>query len=249
VSDLEPTLRFSDRAEEYARYRPTYPSAAIDAILEDLGPPSRLAAADVGAGTGISARLLAKRGVQVHAVEPNEAMRGAAALHPRVQWHAGPAEQTGLPAASVDLVLCAQAFHWFRPTEALEEFLRILRPRGRVALLWNKRDEEDPVSSRYSRLLVNAAGGDPVRFEHVRPEPLEADWRFTGFRWLQFRHAQELDLAGLLGRALSASYCPRTGPAWDRLREQLTELHGQHADVRGIVRLEQIAHLLLAERA
>ena len=84
--------RFNDRAADYVKYRPTYPVAAIDAILDGLRPPERLLAADVGAGTGISARLLGDRGVRVIAVEPGEAMRGAAAPHARVSWIAGRAE-------------------------------------------------------------------------------------------------------------------------------------------------------------
>ncbi len=75
--DIDPTGRFSNRADDYARHRPTYPAAAIDALLAGLGPASGLVAVDVGAGTGISARLLAERGVSVIAVEPNRAMREA----------------------------------------------------------------------------------------------------------------------------------------------------------------------------
>ncbi|MBC7773083.1 MAG: SAM-dependent methyltransferase, partial [Pyrinomonadaceae bacterium] len=72
---LNPTGRFSDRAEDYKKYRPSYPPDAIDAILDGLGPPASLLAADIGAGTGISSTLLAERGVRVFAVEPNPAMR------------------------------------------------------------------------------------------------------------------------------------------------------------------------------
>src|SRR5262245_49009958 len=95
-SDLDPTGRFTQRADDYAVYRPTYPAAAIDAILDGLGAPARLVAADVGAGTGIASRLLAERGVRVLAVEPNAAMRAVAAAHPRVEAHVGTAEATGL---------------------------------------------------------------------------------------------------------------------------------------------------------
>ena len=86
----------------------------------------RSGAADVGAGTGISARLLGDRGVRVMAVEPGDAMRAAAAPHPNVRGSVGTAEATGLAPASLDLVLCAQSFHWFRAADALTEFARIL---------------------------------------------------------------------------------------------------------------------------
>src|SRR5262245_18241062 len=103
--DLDPTRRFSDRTQEYVRFRPTYPASAIDHMLAGLSDPSRLIAADIGAGTGISALLLAERGVRVWAVEPNAEMRAAAAPHPHVTWQDGTAEATGLPPGSVDLVL------------------------------------------------------------------------------------------------------------------------------------------------
>src|SRR5689334_8771077 len=97
-----PTCRFFDRAGDYARYRPGYPGAAIDAVLEGL--PKACTVADVAAGTGILSRLVAARGARVLAVEPNAAMRAAAAPHPGVVWSDGTAEATGLPDGSVDLV-------------------------------------------------------------------------------------------------------------------------------------------------
>src|SRR5262245_13861892 len=127
---MNPTGRFSDRASDYVKYRPTYPAAAIDAVLEGLGPAGTLVAADVGAGTGISSRLLAERGVRVIAVEPNRVMRDAAEPHELVEWRDGRAEGTGLESSSLDLVLCAQSFHWFEPAAALGELARVLRPGG-----------------------------------------------------------------------------------------------------------------------
>ena len=112
--EMNPTKRFSNRAVDYAKYRPTYPAKAIEAILRGMGDPARLVATDIGAGTGISARLLADRGVRVIAIEPNVEMQQSASAHPRVEWRAGEAEATGLLPQSMDLVQCAQAFHWFQ---------------------------------------------------------------------------------------------------------------------------------------
>src|SRR2546422_6524846 len=103
LHEMNPTGRFTDRAEDYARCRPTYPPAAIDCVLRGLGDPAGIVAADVGAGTGISARLLADRGIRVFAVEPNAAMREAAVPHQSVAWREGTAESTGLAPESVDL--------------------------------------------------------------------------------------------------------------------------------------------------
>jgi ubiquinone/menaquinone biosynthesis C-methylase UbiE len=101
--------RFSDRATDYAKYRPSYPATAIDRILEGLNNP--LVAADIGAGTGISSRLLAERGVRVLEIEPNADMRQAAAPHPLVKFYDSTAEKTGIADASIDLVTCFQSFH------------------------------------------------------------------------------------------------------------------------------------------
>lgn len=107
---MNPLSRFSERAADYANYRPGYPTAAIDSILEGLDKPSQLVAADIGAGTGISSRLLAERGMRVLAIEPNAEMIQAALLHPLVEFQDGTAENTNLPSTSVDLVVCFQSF-------------------------------------------------------------------------------------------------------------------------------------------
>src|SRR5438552_17882739 len=112
--DLNPTRRFGDRAQDYRRYRPHHPAAALNAILEGLGEPAELEAADVGAGTGIASRQLAAHGVRVLAVEPNAEMRAAAIPHPGIEWRAGTGEATGLDSGVGGPGRCAQASHWFR---------------------------------------------------------------------------------------------------------------------------------------
>jgi SAM-dependent methyltransferase len=245
---LDPTGRFSNRAADYARHRPTYPAGAIDAVLEGLGRASGLVAADVGAGTGISATLLAERGVRVTAVEPNRAMREAAAPHPLVEWREGTAEATGLPGASVDLVLCAQSFHWFRPEAASSEFHRILVPRGRLALVWNERDPRDETTARYGR-VVEDAGRDEVR----RMRSIEVESPLPGFtpprEVVVEGHVQSLDADGLLGRAMSASYVPTSGAAHDAVVRDLRALHAEHAGADGRVRLVYRTRVFLFERA
>src|SRR2546427_12019482 len=107
--DLNPTGRFSDRAEDYRRYRPDYPAAALNAILEGLGDPAELEAADVGAGTGIASRQLAAHGVRVLAVEPNAEMRAAAIPHPGIEWRGGRARGGGAAHAGAGVLACAPA--------------------------------------------------------------------------------------------------------------------------------------------
>lgn len=246
-----PTTHFSDRADDYAKHRPTYPQDAIDAVISLL-PPGNAVLADIGAGTGISSRQLADRGgdrLRVLAIEPNAPMRAAAQPHPRVSWLDGTAEATGLSAASVHAVVCAQAFHWFRHDEALAEFHRILAPGGVVCLLWNDRDETHRLTDAYGRAVVEASGYHPAAQRVDYNQPLKNSPLFQGFSHRRSVNDQALDLAGFLGRARSASYCPREGPAWERLAAHLTEMHASHADAAGLVRLRYVASLYWARRA
>jgi SAM-dependent methyltransferase len=241
LHERNPVGRFNDRADDYVKYRPSYPAAAIDLILEGLGAPGTLAAADVGAGTGISARLIADRGVQVTAVEPGAVMRGAAAPHARVTWVVGTAEATGLADRSVDLVLCAQSFHWFRAPEAIAEFARLLRPGGRLALMWNRRSKTDAFTLGYRQAIADVGGESEVERAPFDPGVIDGQSQVapsSGTRRSFFSkaeravlpNAQRLDRDGLRGRACSASYVPKTGPEGARLIELLDELFDRFRD-------------------
>lgn len=246
---LNPTGRFSDRADDYVKYRPGYPAAAFDAMLDGLGDPARLTAADVGAGTGISARLLAARGVRVIAVEPNREMREAAAPDPRITWREGTGEATGLPDTSVGLVLCAQSFHWMRAPEAIPEFHRVLTPGGRLAMMWNNRDRSDPMTKGYIDAIHAVQGEHPVERAPFDPAALSAGGRFTPPRLVAVPNDQILNgREALLGRATSASYVPKSGERLTRLVALLDALHQRHRDARGRVRLQYVTHVYLSQR-
>jgi SAM-dependent methyltransferase len=245
---MDSISRFTDRASDYVKYRPTYPAAAIDAILDGLGSPTEIVAADVGAGTGISARLVGERGVRVIAVEPGEAMRAAAAPHANVTWTSGTAEATGLAPESVDLVLCAQAFHWFRAPEALAEFARILKPRRRLAIMWNRRSRIDPLTAGYRQVIVDVGGDMGVESMPFDPAVVPNSGVFSTPQRLTFPNAQRLDLDGLVGRARSASYVPKTGGEGERLIRLLTALHAAHADADGFVQLVYETEIYLSAR-
>ena len=236
-SSLDTVGRFSDRAADYVRSRPTYPAEAVRAILEGLGPPGRLVAADVGAGTGISARLLGEQGVRVVAVEPGEAMRRAATPHPNVTWVAGRADATGLCSQAVDLVLCAQSFHWFRTADSLREFARILKHRRRLAISWNRRSTSDPLTVGYRRAIVDVCGEITAESMRFDPDVIADSELFSPPERRSFPNFQRLDLDGLIGRARSASYVPKSGAAGERLLGLLRALHEQYADASGLVTL------------
>jgi SAM-dependent methyltransferase len=251
LHELNPTGRFSDRADDYRRYRPDYPDAAIDSVLQGLGDhadPATLMGADVGAGTGISALALAERGVRVIAVEPNAAMRAAARPDPRVDWRDGTAEATTLEDASVDFILCAQAFHWFRVPEALAEFQRVLKPGGRLALMWNNRDRRDAFTREFIAAIHAVDGESLVEQRAFDPTVIAASGRFDAPRVEEFPHAQTLDLVGVIGRATSASYVPKEGPELERLKALLAEAFEHHRDASGLVTLRYRTHVYLSAR-
>jgi ubiquinone/menaquinone biosynthesis C-methylase UbiE len=229
----DPLRRFSNRADDYAKYRPSYPDAAIDAILAGLGDPTNLVVADIGAGTGISSRLVANRGASVWAIEPNDIMRRAAEPHNNVDFREGTAEQTGLPDQSVDIVLCCQSFHWFNPDAALAEFHRILKPAGRAALMWNDRDRNDEFTNQYTEVIRKAV--DPRYFERIErkasdAQELQQSTLFENFTSYRFTNSHWLNQAGLIGLALSASYVPKAGPAHQQLIADLQQLYHHWTD-------------------
>lgn len=232
---MHPLSRFSDRAGAYAKYRPSYPEAAIAVILEGLGDASQLIAADIGAGTGISSRLLAQQGLRVIAIEPNTEMRAAATPHPLIEFRKGTAEATELSDACVDLITCFQAFHWFNPEPTLREFARILKPQGRLAVVWNNRDQEDEFTQAYTHLVKIASNNHLAQSRLNCVDPLLASPLFPDIRCHTFTYRQPLDWDGLIGRTQSVSYIPQQGEAYQQLIASFKELYNRERDAKGLV--------------
>ena len=140
------TNRFSDRVDNYVKYRPHYPAEVIDFLKTEKIISENSVIADIGSGTGISADLFLKNGYKVFGIEPNEPMRQASKIILQkytneklfVSVNAN-AEETTLPNKSVDVIVCAQAFHWFNNDAFKNECKRILKPNGTVVLMWNDR--------------------------------------------------------------------------------------------------------------
>jgi len=239
---LDPTKRFDDRADLYARYRPSYPPEGIDCVLEGLGDPSTLVAADLGAGTGILSRLLADRGATVLAVEPNAQMRRAAAAHQRVRWIEASAEVTTLSDACADLVTCGQAWHWFEPGAACREVARIARPGARFALLWYDDLPGNAPSAEYRRIVEPGAKETfGIHAEEQWTPTLAPPLDKLRCERFEFAYAHRLDLEGLIGRARSASYVPHEGPDAERLVREMTAMHERFAEPGGLVTLGLLA--------
>src|SRR3982075_2072620 len=137
------TSRFSDRVENYVRYRPGYPLDVIETLKSECGLTPADVVADIASGTGIWTRMLLDQGNAVFGVEPNPEMREAGehllAVFPNFTSVGGAAEATTLPDHSVDFVTAAQAAHWFRRDMARREFGRLLKRGGWLALPWNER--------------------------------------------------------------------------------------------------------------
>lgn len=252
LHQLNPLTRFDDRANDYARFRPSYPTVVIDTLLGGLGDPAKLIALDAGAGTGISSRLLADRGLRVWAAEPNAAMRAAAEPHPGVTYIDATAEHTGLPDASVDLVTSFQAFHWFEPTSTLREFQRLLRLGGRLALVWNERDARDAFTAEYGIAILEAAGDHPALKRsgvELSEQYLGTSALFCNARIVKHPNSKRMAREALLGASLSGSYIPRSGPMHDRLMRELGRLHEKYAGADGCVEMIYQTEMLLAERS
>lgn len=239
------TTRFSDRVADYVRYRPSYHVAVIRTLEAELGiTPQHTRVVDLGCGTGISAALFLDEGYSVVGVEPNAEMGKAAeerlGAHERFRLVAGTAEHTTLPEASCDLVVAAQAFHWFDPGPTRAEMKRVLAADGAVALVWNERRTDSTEFLRAYEALLQRFGTDYAQVVHrgFTDASIAAFFGGAGGNARVFPSHQDFDLAGLLGRALSSSYVPRAGqPGHEELKRGLEDAFARHA-VGGVVRFD-----------
>jgi SAM-dependent methyltransferase len=246
--------RFSDRVDDYVRYRPGYPAGVIDLLRARAGLAPASAVADIGSGTGIFTRLLLDAGARVFAVEPNDAMRSAAEFEfrarPGFTSVKGSAEATGLGDHAVALITCAQAFHWFDAARTRREFIRILAPNGWCALVWNTAIVAGTdFAAGYERIKVEF-GTD---FARVRHENIEKTARFGEFfgsgGWKKecLANSQTLDLGGLKGRLLSSSYAPKA--EHPRHGEMMQALEGlfHRCEKGGVVRMDYTTEVFLGK--
>lgn len=229
-----PTERFSQKVENYLKYRPHYPPQVLELLQREIGLRPEWAIADIGSGTGFSAELFLQNGNRVYGVEPNGPMRAAGenylAPFPNFTSLAATAEATTLPDGSVDMILAGQAMHWFDLPKARAEFERILRGERWLTLMWNSRDEEDPFQQDYEQMLLRF-GTDYVEIRHTNLEDSNIGAFFgpEGCTKRTFRNSQEVDLQGLTGRVLSSSYLPSPGhPDYEPMVAALGELFLKH---------------------
>ncbi len=237
----DPTKRFSDRVENYAKYRPGYPPE----LYEYLRNYARLASADViadlGSGTGLLTQLFLERNHRVYAIEPNDEMRSAAEARLAGQANFvslnGRAEELPQPDASIDFAVAGQAFHWFDPAATKAELQRVLKPGRQVALIWNRRNTQGSAFQKAYELLLDKYGTDYRQVDQQRTmsdEKIAAFFAPNEFAKTSLPNAQILDKAGLLGRLLSSSYVPSPGePGYETMLTAIGELFERfHQDGR-----------------
>jgi SAM-dependent methyltransferase len=206
--------RFGNRVDHYVKYRPHYPEALYSFLLQHSLIHEKSILADIGCGTGISAELFLNHSHKVFGVEPNENMLNAAKNYLKNDALFVPilsgAENTGLENDSVDLILCAQAFHWFDKEKCKAEFKRILKPNGIVVLVWNDRRTNSTDFLKVYEDFLQMFGTDYKEVDHKNTQQKEIFRKFFGgnFEETSFSNSQLLNWDGLKGRVLSSSYMP-----------------------------------------
>ncbi len=228
--------RFNDRVTNYVRHRPSYPASVFDVLKRATDWTPASVVADIGSGTGISSKLFLERGNKVFGIEPNAAMRAAAEDFlrdfPAFESVGGTAEQTGLATDTADLVVAAQAYHWFDSDEARAEFARIVKPGGHLALIWNERllDATEFLAGFEALLIEFATDYQTVRHDRFNLSGLTARFGNDIFE-AALDNVQSLDFEGLKGRVASSSYIPtEDDPRYQQLCTNLRSLFDKYAE-------------------
>lgn len=232
----DPLKRFSNRVENYVRYRPKYPERIMSFLKNELGLTPSSVVAEVGSGTGIFTELLLKNGNVVHAIEPNEDMREAAerllAKYDNFKSIDATGEATTLADGSADFIFAAQTFHWLERTRAKKEFARIVRDGARVVLIWNVRRIGHSAFSNAYEDLIQQYGIDyqNVRHSSVSDEDVKEFYSPFEVKLKLFDNFQIFNFEGLKGRLLSSSYIPLEGDdKFDEMVEDLHKIFKKHA--------------------
>jgi SAM-dependent methyltransferase len=218
---------FGRRVPEYLAGRPDYP----EALLADL--PKASVIVELGAGTGKFTRLLARTGARIFAVEPQPAMAVHIPAAPNIEVVAATAEQIPLPAASADLVCCATSFHWFDYDKATAEIVRITRPRGHLALVWNARDARAPWVADVNRLL-DAHRGAPHHSSTGHWRAILRDARFELVRESEYPFEHRMPPGGIVDRVLSSSFIAALPQAeQDAVRQEVLGVIAAYPELAG----------------
>jgi SAM-dependent methyltransferase len=226
---------FSRAAAAYEGGRPDYPASAIGWLASRLRLAPGKLLVDLGAGTGKLTRQLVPFGARVVAVEPVEEMaqqlRQAVA---GVEVLAGTAASTGLPSGAVDAASAGQSFEWFANLESLQEIHRILRPRGRLGLVWNRLDPRSALWREIGELIQPYLVNSPIHQTGAWRRQLEESSLFGPLESRAFPHRQLASPEQLVDRFLSLSFLGALeDPAQAEIRRRVLELAAQHQPGEG----------------
>jgi ubiquinone/menaquinone biosynthesis C-methylase UbiE len=243
------TQRFSSRVDNYTRYRPGYPDEIIETLRSECGLTPDSVIADIGSGTGILAEMFLKNGSEVYGVEPNREMREAGERllkdYPRFHSLSARAEETAMDDHSVDFITAGQSFHWFDREKCRMEFVRILKPRGWVALIWNERvTNTTRFLVAYEKLLKDYST-DYERIDHrqINDNVIRDFFGSDRFKLKHFNNSQVFDYEGVKGRLLSSSYAPEAGhPNHEPMLAELERIFQAYQD-DGKVVFEYVAQI------
>ena len=234
MSAFNSTTRFSNRVDNYVKYRPHYPAVIIDYLKKQNVLKDNSVIADIGSGTGILTELFLKSGNTVYGVEPNKEMQEAGEKYlsgfKNFISINGTAEDTTLKESSIDVITAGQAFHWFDMAETKKEFKRILKPNGYVVLIWNLRRIDDPALSIDYDELLEEFGTDYKEVGHRNISKKEYEEFFNGkYTLTKFSNRQLLDYDGFKGRLLSSSYAPEEKqPNYLPMLDKLKKIFDSH---------------------
>lgn len=231
---IDSKQRFSDRVADYIKFRPKYPPQIIELLQNNIGLTSNSIIADIGAGTGFLTELFLKNANYVYAVEPNAAMRMACGelygKYPNLKIVDASAEATTLFNDSIDIVVAAQAFHWFDKTACKKEFERVLKSNGHIVLIWNARKDSSSFSKGYDDILVeNIPEYKTLDHRNVDDKVITAFFNPRKMNRAGLPNKQFFNWDEFKGRALSSSYVPKAGNVHDRIMHQLKSLFDGHA--------------------
>ncbi len=227
------TTRFSDRVEDYVKYRPAYPDELIGLLKNEVKLEVNNVVADVGSGTGISSIPFLENGNLVYGVEPNHEMRNAGEKILRKYTNfisvAGTAEETTLKDKSIDIIFCGQAFHWFDKPESKKEFDRILKNNGHLIFVWNSRSLKSEFQVEYENALFeNIEEYRLVNHRLINEDEIKEFFEPKILSAFKIDNKQVFNLEELMGRLKSSSYCPKSGQSFDNLMRQIESIFNKY---------------------
>ena len=233
---LDPTKRFSNRVQNYLKYRPSYPHGVITLLESECGLTADSVVADFGSGTGILSELFLKHGNRVIGVEPNREMRAAGdellARYQNFSSINARAEATNISDQSVDFIVAGQSFHWFDRDRARAEFVRILKNGGWVAIMWNGfRVESSPINAAYQQLVLHYGTDYQEVTREITGLEVESFYAPGFCKTAHFEFQQPFDFEAFQGRLLSSSYAPEPEhPSYEAMLRDLRAIFQAHQE-------------------